>query len=84
VRPCPTQGRQVSNGIGPRNIAQAIASGHLSPSVRELLAGLTKTKRDQLITNARRRHWAAYPAKGTLIQEIVYVQTAEVPAPGDR
>jgi hypothetical protein len=26
----------------------------------------------------------AYPAKGTLIDEIVYVQTAEVPAPGDR
>ena len=47
-------------------------------------AGLTKAERDQLITNARKRHWAAYPAKGALIQEIVYVQTAEVPAPGDR
>jgi hypothetical protein len=26
----------------------------------------------------------AYPRKGTLIQEIVYTQTTEVPAPGDR
>jgi hypothetical protein len=76
--------RQLSDGIGPRNIAQAIASGHISPHVRRLLAGLTKAERDKLITNARKRHWAAYPAKGTLIQEIVYVQTAEVPAPGDR
>ncbi|WP_300602667.1 sigma-70 family RNA polymerase sigma factor [Trebonia sp.] len=26
----------------------------------------------------------AYPPRGTLVQEIVYAQTAEVPAPGDR
>jgi len=32
----------------------------------------------------KKQHGSAYPAKGTLIQEIVYVQTAEVPAPGDR
>jgi hypothetical protein len=76
--------RQLSNGVGPRTIAQAIASGDISPHLRKLLAGLTKAERDQLITSARKRHWAAYPAKGTLIQEIVYVQTAEVPAPGDR
>ena len=76
--------RQLSNGIGPRSIAQAIAYGHISPQIRKLLAGLTKAERDQLIAKARKRHWAAYPAKGTLIQEIVYAQTAEVPAPGDR
>jgi hypothetical protein len=76
--------RQLSNGIGPRTIAQAIASGHISARLRKLLARLTKAERDQLITDARKQHWAAYPAKGTLIQEIVYVQTAEVPAPGDR
>jgi hypothetical protein len=39
---------------------------------------------EQLIAAAKKQHWAAYPAKGTLIDEIVYVQTAEVPAPGDR
>jgi hypothetical protein len=76
--------RQLSNGIGPRNIAQAIASGLISPDARKLLAGLTKAERDRLITNARKRHWAVYPVKDTLIQEIVYVQAAEVPAPGDR
>jgi hypothetical protein len=47
--------RQLSTGIGPRNIA------------------LKKNK-----------HLPAYPAKGTLIDETVYTQTAEVPAPGDR
>jgi hypothetical protein len=76
--------RQLSNGIGPRSIGQDIASGHISPKVRKLLAGLSKAERDQLISYARKRHWAAYPAKGTLIQETVYVQAAEVPAPGDR
>jgi hypothetical protein len=75
--------RQLSTGTGPRNIAQAIASGHITPHVRRLLAGLTKAERDQLITKAN-KHLPAYPAKGTLIQEIVYVQTAEVPAPGER
>jgi hypothetical protein len=37
-----------------------------------------------LITAAKKQHRPAYPAKGTVIQEIVYAQTAEVPAPGDR
>jgi hypothetical protein len=37
-----------------------------------------------LITAAKKQHGPAYPPKGTLIQEIVYAQTAEVPAPGDR
>jgi hypothetical protein len=76
--------RQLSTGIGPKNIAQAIASGHITPRVRKQLAGLTNAERNQLITAAKKQHRAAYPAKGTLIDEIVYVQTAEVPAPGDR
>jgi hypothetical protein len=76
--------RQLSTGIGPRSIAQAIASGHITPRVRKLLASLPRAERDQLITAAKKTHFPAYPAKGTLIDEIVYVQTAEVPAPGDR
>jgi hypothetical protein len=76
--------RQLSTGIGPKTIAQAIASGHITPRVRKQLAGLTKAERNQLIAAAKKQHWAAYPAKGTLIDEIIYVQTAEVPAPGDR
>jgi hypothetical protein len=75
--------RQLSTGIGPSNIAQAIASGHITPRIRKLLAGLTKAERDQLMT-AEKKHLPAYPPKGTLIQEIVYAQTADVPAPGDR
>jgi hypothetical protein len=75
--------RQLSTGIGPMSIAQALASGHITPSLRKLLAGLTKAERDQLITAAK-QHGPAYPPKGTLIQEIIYAQTAEVPAPGDR
>ena len=76
--------RQLSTGIGPMSIAQALASGHISPSLRKLLAGLTKAERDQLITAARKQHQPAYPPKGTVIQEIVYARTAAVPAPGDR
>jgi hypothetical protein len=76
--------RQLSNGIGPRSIAQAIASGHIPPRVRKLLAGLTKAERDQLITKAKKQRLPAYPPKGTPIDEMVYAQTAEVPAPGDR
>jgi hypothetical protein len=79
--------RQLSTGIGPRNILQAIASGHVTPRVRNRLARLTKAERDQLITKAKqakKQHLPAYPPKGTLISEIVYAQTAEVPAPGDR
>ena len=76
--------RQLSTGIGPMSIAQALASGHITPSLRKLLAGLTKAERDQLITAAKKQHRPAYPPKGTVIQEIVYAQTAEVPAPGDR
>jgi len=76
--------RQLSTGIGPMSIAQALASGHISPSLRKLLAGLTKAERDRLITGAKKQHPPAYPPKGTLIQEIVYAQTAKVPAPGDR
>jgi hypothetical protein len=75
--------RQLSNGIGPRNPAEAIASGHMAPRLRKLLAGLTRAERDQLITKARRQR-ALASRKGTLIDEIVYTQTAEVPAPGDR
>jgi hypothetical protein len=37
-----------------------------------------------LITKAKKQHGLAYPPKGTLIQEIVCAQTAEVPAPGGR
>jgi hypothetical protein len=33
---------------------------------------------------ATKRHEPAYPARGTLINEIVYTQTAEVRTPGDR
>jgi len=76
--------RQLSTGIGPMSIAQALASGHISPSLRKLLAGLTKAERDQLSTAAKKQHRPAYPPKGTVIQEIVYAQTAAVPAPGDR
>ena len=76
--------RQLSTGIGPMSIAQPLASGHIPPSLRKLLAGLTKAERDQLITKAEKKHGPAYPPKGTVIQEIVYAQTAEVPAPGDR
>jgi hypothetical protein len=76
--------RQISTGIGPMSIAQALASGHVPPSLRKLLAGLTKTERDQLVAAAKKKHLPAYPPKGTLIQEIVYAQTAQVPAPGDR
>jgi hypothetical protein len=76
--------RQLSTGIGPMSIAQALASGHIPPSLRKLLAGLTKAERAALIAMAKKQHGPAYPAKGTLIQEIVYAQTAEVPAPGDR
>jgi hypothetical protein len=76
--------RQFSTGVGPRTIAQGIASGRISPRVRKLLAGLTKAERDQLIAKAKQQHWPAYPAKGTLIGETVYTQTVEVPAPGDR
>lgn len=76
--------RQLSTGIGPMSIAQALASGHITPSLRKLLAGLTKAERDQLITAAKKKHLPAYPPKGTVIQEIVYARTAEVPAPGDR
>ena len=76
--------RQLSTGIGPVSIAQALASGHITPSLRKLLAGLTKAERDQLITAGKKQHGPAYPPKGTLIQEIIYAQTAEVPAPGDR
>jgi hypothetical protein len=76
--------RQLSTGIGPMSIAQALASGHVTPRPRTLLAGLTKAGRDQLITKAKKQHGLAYPPKGTLIQEIVCAQTAEVPAPGGR
>jgi hypothetical protein len=76
--------RQLSSGIGPRTPLQALASGHIPPRLRKLLAGLTKTERDQLITKAKKLQGLAYPRKGTLIDEIVYTQTAEVPAPGDR
>jgi hypothetical protein len=76
--------RQLSTGIGPMSIAQALASGHITPSLRKLLAGLTKAERDQLITAAKKKHGPAHPPKGTLIQEIIYAQTAKVPAPGDR
>ena len=76
--------RQLSTGIGPMSIAQPLASGHIPPSLRKLLAGLTKAERDQLIAAAEKKHGPAYPPKGTLIQEIIYAQTAEVPAPGDR
>ncbi len=76
--------RQLSTGIGPRrSIAQALASGHVPASVRKLLAGLTKAERNQLITKAEKPDGPAYPARGTLIDEIVYTRTAEVPAPGD-
>jgi hypothetical protein len=37
-----------------------------------------------LITAAKKLHGLVCPPKGTLIQEIVYAQTAEVPAPGNR
>jgi len=76
--------RQTSAGIGPRSVLQAIASGHITPRLRKLLARLTKAERNQLITAAKKKRLPAYPPKGTLIDEIVYVQTAEVPAPGDR
>jgi hypothetical protein len=76
--------RQLSTGIGPISVAQAFASGHLTPRLRKLLAGLTRAERAKLIAAAKKQHGPAYPAKGTLIQEIVYARTAEVPAPGDR
>jgi hypothetical protein len=76
--------RQLSTGIGPMSLAQGLASGHIPPSVRKLLAGLTKAERDRLIAAAKKQHFPAYPPKGTLIQEIVYARTAKVPAPGDR
>ena len=76
--------RQFSTGIGPVTIPQALASGHITPTVRRLVAGLTKAQIDQLIRAAKKEHIPPYPAKGTLIQEIVYTQTAKVPGPGDR
>jgi hypothetical protein len=47
--------RQLSTGIGPISIAQALASGHVTPRLRTLLAGLTKVERDQLITKAKKQ-----------------------------
>jgi hypothetical protein len=76
--------RQLSTGIGPMTLGQALASGRLSPSLRKLLAGMTKAERAQLYAIAKKQHGPAYPAKGTLIQEIVYAQNAQVPAPGSR
>ncbi len=72
--------RQLSTGIGPRSIA----AGHIPHSLRKLLARLTKAERDQLITALKKKRAPAYPSKGTLIDEIVYTQIAEVHAPGDR
>jgi len=48
--------------------------------IRQLSTGIGP----MTVAQAKKRHWPAYPAKGTLIQEIVYARTAEVPAPGDR
>ena len=36
------------------------------------------------VSEAKRQHGPAYPAKGTVIEEIIYAQTTAVPAPGDR
>jgi hypothetical protein len=76
--------RQLSTGIGPMTLGQALASGRLSPSLRKLLAGMSKAERAQLSAIGKKQHGPAYPAKGTLIQEIVYAQNAKVPAPGRR
>lgn len=76
--------RQLSTGTGPTTIAQALASGHLTPSLRKLLARMTKAEQAQLIASGKKQDGSAYPPKGTLIQEIVYAQNATVPAPGDR
>jgi hypothetical protein len=76
--------RQLSTGIGPMSAAQPLASGRTTPGLRKLLAGLTKAERARLITAAKQQRGPGYPPKGTLIQEIVYAQTVEVPAPGDR
>jgi hypothetical protein len=77
--------RQFSTGIGPRSIAQAVASGRIPPALRKMLAGLTRAERSQLITALKKKeHTSAYPPKGTLMDETVYTQAAEVPAPGDR
>jgi hypothetical protein len=76
--------RQLSTGINPVRIAGGPAAGHITPRLRKLLAGLTKAERDKLIAAANQQHGPAYPPKGTVIQEIVYAQTSEVHAPGDR
>ena len=84
--------RQLSTGIGPMTVGEVIASGHIPPGLgklaaarlREVIADTTKAERDKLISEAKRQQGPAYPARGTVIQEIVYAQTATVPAPGDR
>jgi hypothetical protein len=77
--------RQLSTGIKPMSsIDKAIASGHVTPSLRKLLAKLSRAKRESLIARAKNQHEPAYPPKGTLIDETVRVRTAEVAAPGDR
>jgi hypothetical protein len=47
-------------------------------------AAYTKAESRKIAAEKQRQPEPAYPPKGTLIQEIVYAQTAEVPAPGDR
>jgi hypothetical protein len=76
--------RQLSTGITPPSLAQQLASGHMPAELRQLLAGMTKAQRAGFIAMAQKMREAAVPPKGTLLEEIVYAKTAEVPAPGSR
>jgi hypothetical protein len=71
---------------GAPTIAQMLASGHITADLRAHLATMTKAQRTQYIAQAEstRKHPAATPPRGTVMQEIVYAENTEVPGPGDR
>lgn len=76
--------RQRSTGISPETFAQMLASGHAPAWLRKHLSTLSKAQRAKFIANAKKQSPPAVPPKGTVTQEIVYMRTAEVAAPGDR
>jgi hypothetical protein len=74
--------RQLSTGTEPTGKEQSTAAP--AGSVRRANTGTRSTSKKPLAAAAEKKPGLAYPPKGTLIQEIVYAQTAEVAAPGDR
>ena len=75
--------RNLASGVAPLTIGQMLASGHLPAALRAHLATMTKAQRAQYIARQEQTHPAPPPARGTLMQEIVYAQNTEVAAPGD-